>query len=205
MYGSREDINWSPSQVKGFKLSKHIIRSHVIQNPNVCPRKKKNDVFDLTFGANTPTNYSVYLPSDEWMPLCHDNSLTHCEGAIHHQLRAKEAVSCQLLLTVRYALIACGRRRRRSRLFLFIQRRSTIEVHLKFSEAPHLTPLAPHSHMWGQSTLIISSLSQKRDWGPKRVKELPGSSLPHPKTDYSKTIRNKCIAANDSMAQALQK
>ena len=32
-----------------------------------------------------------------------------------------------------------------------------------------LTPLAPHSHMWGQFTLIISSLSPKRDWGPKRV------------------------------------
>ena len=32
-----------------------------------------------------------------------------------------------------------------------------------------LTPLAPHSHMWGQSTLSISSLSPKRDWGPKRV------------------------------------
>ena len=32
-----------------------------------------------------------------------------------------------------------------------------------------LTPLAPHSHMWGQSTLIISSVSPKRDRGPKRV------------------------------------
>ena len=32
-----------------------------------------------------------------------------------------------------------------------------------------LTPLAPYSHMWGQHTLIISSLSPKRNWGPKRV------------------------------------
>ena len=29
--------------------------------------------------------------------------------------------------------------------------------------------LEPHSHMWGQNTLIISSLSPKRHWGPKRV------------------------------------
>ena len=33
-----------------------------------------------------------------------------------------------------------------------------------------LTLLDPHSHMWGQNTLIISSLSPERDWGPKRVK-----------------------------------
>ena len=33
-----------------------------------------------------------------------------------------------------------------------------------------LTLLEPHSHIWGQNTLIISSLSPKRDWGPKRVK-----------------------------------
>ena len=33
-----------------------------------------------------------------------------------------------------------------------------------------LTLLEPHSHMWGQFTLNISSLSPKRDWGPKRVK-----------------------------------
>ena len=33
-----------------------------------------------------------------------------------------------------------------------------------------LTLLAPHSHMWGQSTLTVSSLSPKREWGPKRVK-----------------------------------
>ena len=32
-----------------------------------------------------------------------------------------------------------------------------------------LTLLEPHSHMWGQTSLIISSLSPKRDWGPKRV------------------------------------
>ena len=30
--------------------------------------------------------------------------------------------------------------------------------------------LEPHSHKWGQITLNISSLSPKRDWGPKRVK-----------------------------------
>ena len=29
--------------------------------------------------------------------------------------------------------------------------------------------------MWGQSTLIISSLSPKRDWGPKRVNRCPAS------------------------------
>ena len=28
-----------------------------------------------------------------------------------------------------------------------------------------LTLLEPHSHMWGQNTLTISSLSPKRDWG----------------------------------------
>ena len=33
-----------------------------------------------------------------------------------------------------------------------------------------LTPLAPHSHKWGQNTLIISILSPKRDCSPKRVK-----------------------------------
>ena len=33
-----------------------------------------------------------------------------------------------------------------------------------------LTLLAPQSHIWGQSTQTISSLSPKRDWGPKRVK-----------------------------------
>ena len=32
-----------------------------------------------------------------------------------------------------------------------------------------LTPLAPHSHTWGQRTLNLSSLPPKRDWGPKRV------------------------------------
>ena len=32
-----------------------------------------------------------------------------------------------------------------------------------------LTLLEPHSHMWGQNILIISSLSPKRDWGPERV------------------------------------
>ena len=32
-----------------------------------------------------------------------------------------------------------------------------------------LTLLAPHSHMWGQITLTVSSLSPKREWGPKRV------------------------------------
>ena len=31
-----------------------------------------------------------------------------------------------------------------------------------------LTLVEPHSHMWGRSTLIISGLSPKRDWGPKR-------------------------------------
>ena len=30
-----------------------------------------------------------------------------------------------------------------------------------------LSLLEPHSHMWVQNTLIISSLSPKRDWGPK--------------------------------------
>ena len=34
----------------------------------------------------------------------------------------------------------------------------------------YLTLLEPHSHIWGQFTLNISSLSPKRDWGPKRVK-----------------------------------
>ena len=38
---------------------------------------------------------------------------------------------------------------------------------------PTLTPLAPYSHMWGQHTLIISSLSPKRNWGPKRVNRAP--------------------------------
>ena len=33
-----------------------------------------------------------------------------------------------------------------------------------------LTPLAPHSHMWGQGTLIISSLPPNRDCGTKGVK-----------------------------------
>ena len=37
------------------------------------------------------------------------------------------------------------------------------------STAKILTLLEPHSHMWGQSTLIIRNLSPKRDWGPKRV------------------------------------
>ena len=32
-----------------------------------------------------------------------------------------------------------------------------------------LTFLAPQSHMWRQITQIMSSLSPKRDWGPKRV------------------------------------
>ena len=34
-----------------------------------------------------------------------------------------------------------------------------------------LTPLtlfAPHSHRYGQNTQIVSKLSPKRDWGPKR-------------------------------------
>ena len=35
--------------------------------------------------------------------------------------------------------------------------------------APHLNLLAPHSHMWGQSTQNISGSSPKRDWGPRRV------------------------------------
>ena len=33
--------------------------------------------------------------------------------------------------------------------------------------------LAPQSRMWGQNTLILSSLSPKRDWGPKKVKSIP--------------------------------
>ena len=33
--------------------------------------------------------------------------------------------------------------------------------------------LEPHTHMWGQNTLIISSVSPKRDWGPQRVKYRP--------------------------------
>ena len=33
-----------------------------------------------------------------------------------------------------------------------------------------LTLLEPHYHMWGQFTLNKSSLSPKRDWGPKGVK-----------------------------------
>ena len=41
-----------------------------------------------------------------------------------------------------------------------------------YSTRQHLTPLAPHSYIGGQSTIVISSLSPKRDWGPKRVKNL---------------------------------
>ena len=40
----------------------------------------------------------------------------------------------------------------------------------KTGKRSSLTPLEPHSHMWGQNTLIMSSLSPKRDWGSKRVK-----------------------------------
>ena len=36
---------------------------------------------------------------------------------------------------------------------------------------PVLTSLEPHSHIWGQNALIISSLSPKRDWGPKIIKK----------------------------------
>ena len=34
------------------------------------------------------------------------------------------------------------------------------------------TSLAPHSHMSGRTTQILSNLSLKRDWGPKRVKSV---------------------------------
>ena len=33
--------------------------------------------------------------------------------------------------------------------------------------------LEPHSHLWGQNTINISSLFPKRDWGPQRVKKHP--------------------------------
>ena len=45
------------------------------------------------------------------------------------------------------------------------------DLHLVHSDDIGITLLEPHSHMWGQNTLIISSLSPKRDCGPKRVKE----------------------------------
>ena len=34
-----------------------------------------------------------------------------------------------------------------------------------------LTLLEPHSHKWGQNTQITSSLSPRRDWGPKRAND----------------------------------
>ena len=40
-----------------------------------------------------------------------------------------------------------------------------------------LTLLEPHFHTWGQNTLIKSTLSAKRDWGPKRVNVVNFSTL----------------------------
>ena len=59
---------------------------------------------------------------------------------------------------------------------LFQKRRSTVEVRANVSEAPPLTLLLePQSHMWGQTTQTLSSLSPKRDCGSKGVKELHAS------------------------------
>ena len=41
---------------------------------------------------------------------------------------------------------------------------------INYESTSSLTLLEPHSHVWGQNPLIMSSLSPKRDWGPKRVK-----------------------------------
>ena len=56
-----------------------------------------------------------------------------------------------------------------------------------------LTPLAPHSHMWGQSTLITRSLPPKRDCGPKRVKytSLAKAVTTRGSTSYAQTRKRK--------------
>ena len=64
-----------------------------------------------------------------------------------------------------------------------------------------LTLLEPHSHIWGQNTLIISSLSPKRDWGPKRVNNSQGLSEP---TQHTRLINQSTSRSFEkSTARAL--
>ena len=53
-----------------------------------------------------------------------------------------------------------------------------------------LTLLEPHSHMWGQDALIISSLSPKRDWGPKRVNTYLRVDPPSLAQDFGELLAN---------------
>ena len=81
---------------------------------------------------------------------------------------------------------------------LLEMRRSTIEVHPKLSEAPHLTLLGPQSRFWGQIGQISSSLSPKRDCGPKRVKEL------YTQPENWLRQRSNCIPTSNPMAQVYE-
>ena len=61
----------------------------------------------------------------------------------------------------------------------------------------------PHYHLWGQNTLIISSLSPKRHWGPKRDNEggernenRNGSSKRKKKKDVKEDRNPVCVCSS---------